>query len=271
MMSNPSLAAASLLAKKLAVPRTAAFLDFRVGEAGNLGADFSAATRAAELFYRVADRLGIKIGIALTDNSSFPCSALGRLESLHLLILSISVNDPLPKIDSQHLATCIELAAHACVLTRPDTSVDDRREQIQSSLRCGGVKRTFVRHLRAQGSSLEAVERAMDIRDAQQLQTLYAQRSGFWYPPSLARVSDWFKSTQRAIVRDHPITASAERQLGFRLLVTPGEPVDDNQPVAELRIPRRVGFGEVPEFLSGLVTERPVEASTRKMQIVPNR
>jgi thymidine phosphorylase len=249
LMSNAGLAAASLLGKKLAVPGTVASFDFRVGPAGNIGADHGEACEAAHLFREVSSRLGLQISITLTDCIELPCSALGRLEALHLLWLVIN-GDNVLDIDRRHVDSCVQLAARACHLGTLRDSPSDWERRLRRSIRSGDVKRAFVMHLEAQGSTMENLVDVLQARHSQQTIRIVAALDGFWYPPPALAVAEWFKTEQRNLQKMEQV--SVREQLGLRMIVSPGAQVNRGQPVVEMRCPRSNRSETVPPaWLSG--------------------
>jgi thymidine phosphorylase len=157
LMENRFLAAASLLSKKIAVSKCPAVFDFRIGETGNVGATRDAAIRSAELFHAVAERLGLPIGTVLTDNTTFPCSALGRIESLELTVRLLRRDQSALAIDAAHLTTCLTLTAEALTLVkRGDARA--AAELAHEALASGRAEEAFYRHLSAQGGSRTALD-----------------------------------------------------------------------------------------------------------------
>ncbi len=240
LMANPALAAASLLAKKLAVPGTHAAFDFRVGATGNIGPNAERAHAAAKFFLRVSERIGLRISITLTDNSTFPCSALGRLESLDLLWHILQARPPRTRLDERHVDTCIKIAARAYLLAIPGHSESAAADRARDLLASGAIRAVFIRHLQTQGATVEGLNEVMSARAAQRVWTVTADRGGYWAAPDLALTKSVFKSAQSLLEREGG-PSEAHRQLGVRLLVDAGESVARGQPVLEVRYPDQLG------------------------------
>ena len=254
MMANPALAASSLLAKKLAVPGSSACFDFRVGTTGNIGANFESARQTAKLFQSIAKRLGIKISVVLTDNNSFPCSALGRLESLNLLWALIAKERPVGKLDSEHLQTCVRLSDYACTLADPSSTPTKHEKNLYDLLRTGHVLETFEKHLAAQGTDLEQFKNVMKLRETMTRTLIFAPETGFWIPPNLDFVKEWFKQCHKTVEKNIRLTAPvAAKQLGFRLLADPGSRVSKGDPVIEVRFPSNTTLILKHELLVGSI------------------
>lgn len=236
MMENRGLAAASLLAKKFAIPGVMACFDFRVGASGNIGSDVASAREAAVLFHRVAHRLGIRIRIALTDNRVFPSSAMGRLESLFFLHSVLAGESLELKLDQAHVSACVKLAASACEMAKPNLSVEDYERTITRAVSEKGVLETLKTHLIAQGASVASLGQAFAARNEQSVLTIRSEEVGFWFPPPLVNVKDWFKAWQRENdAANRKANHGLCSQVGLRLLATPGERVGKSQPLVELR------------------------------------
>jgi len=108
----PSLVAASLLAKKIAVDVKIAGLDIRVAAHGNFGHNWAEASRNATLFLTAAEIVGIKAVPVLTDARYLFQPYLGRCESL-LAMMDIFNNDANEWLTA-HVSTCKSLAL-ACI------------------------------------------------------------------------------------------------------------------------------------------------------------
>jgi len=252
-MANPALAAVSLLAKKVAVKGASALFDVRVGLTGNVGHSPEEARSAAQLFHDVARELNLEIGTALTDNDSFPSTALGRLESLDLLIQMLRGNPMDNELDSAHLDTCISLAAAALELaTKADTA--DSQIAVKGALRSGVAYQLFLRHLRAQGASEAALDQAISERARQRVESFASEAAGYWRPPPLLKAKDWIKQNQQRGPLD------IEHQIGYRLSASPGQWVEKGDVVAEVRIPTNRDLAP-PSWLAGRVEEHPISAN----------
>jgi len=264
-MANPQLAAASLLAKKLATPNTCAVFDFRLGPAGNIGSTLAATRRAKTLLLRIADLLALRVDAAITEDRVFPCTALGRLESLFLL-WRIVENRKLLRIDNDHLRLCIAISAKACHLADPEKlSVDEITMQLHRLLRNGEVKRRFLLHLEAQGATLKGFEQLLGTRDTQRVIPLHSQTAGYWLPPDLNRAKQWIKQEQERADRMLASSTLVERQVGLRLCQSPGAKVRRGEVVVKLRYPHQLAAAETPLWLTGTAQR---SAVLRGMQLL---
>lgn len=254
LMRHPALAAASLLAKKVAVPGTAATFDFRIGPSGNIADDFDGGRAVARLFHEVADKLGILCAVVLTDNRSFPSSALGRLESLALVWELLNGGAMPSQLDKQHLAECISIAAvcFGLVLGKGNAPTP---EVIESRIRDGSVKSTLIAHLEAQGASLAALDEVLNIRTEAHRVTLTAPSAGYWKAPPLDDAKEWIKREQDEFTKTRRRNqGGANLQVGIRLLATPGEWVEKDQPVVDVRVPRDSAVAIPAALLRGQIT-----------------
>ena len=255
MMANPQLATASLLAKKLATPNTCAVFDFRVGVAGNIGNTFAAARRTKQLFLSVADKLDLHVEVVLTEGRVFPSSALGRLESLFLLWQILS-NGDLLRVDKDHLSLCINISAKACRLANPEKlSFSKITTQLQQLLRSGEVKRRFLLHLAAQGTTRRSFEELLKCRVNQQVMSICCRGSGHWIPPDLNRAKEWVKCEQNRLGKGVARRKSIEAQIGLSLCRTPGAKVKRGDVVTQLRYPQRLVVANIPSWLGGTVAQ----------------
>ena len=269
-MRHPTLATASLLAKKLMVPGTHALFDFRLGPAGNI-ADTTARTREiADLFVQVAFHLRIPTAIVVTDCSGFLSSALGRLESLSLLCDILQGKPTLNELDTQHLDTCVTMSNYARALT-DQSSFESASTDIKALLQDGSVWRKFLSHLHAQGSDEVELRSALAKRQASRVHTIHASNQGFWEPPDVNKVKTWLKQQQTSL-DDNNVPAmnhsSSAPQIGLRLLVNPGATVQKEEPVIEIRIPPQAEFDSFPSFLAGAVRKEPRQPRPQILDII---
>lgn len=151
----PALAAASLLAKKLAMGLHAVGLDVRVGPHGNFGSTLEEARFNARLFCDAAREVGIR-AVAFLSRSMEPEQPwIGRGEALVAVaqVLNGVATDDL----AAHAARCFAMARETARLVGMD------KEQM------GATPLTvFADNLLAQGSSLEAFrQRAAETADFQ--------------------------------------------------------------------------------------------------------
>ncbi len=259
-MANPALGAVSLLAKKLAVPGCVAVFDFRVGPTGNIGDSPAAAQAAAELFHSVASILGMRIGTVLTDNRVFPSSAMGRLESLHLLVRLLEGRTPDVALDAEHYETCVSIAAGALELTLGCDGAT-AQERVEACVASGDCHALLLRHLAAQGASEGGLRKILALRDEQAVQKLVADDSGYWSPPPLIGAKRWIKAEQAKL------GLAADYQIGLRLRVSPGSEVQQGQVVAEVRLPPVASGLSVPSWLGGSVQKAPIESNDGVMAV----
>ena len=130
----PSLVAASLLAKKLAVGVKIAGLDIRVAQHGNFGENWEIATNNAILFEKTAEMLGIKAFPVLTDARHLYQPYIGRRESL--MALQDFFENTATEWLEEHCITCKSLAltcvpeeSRLCAAKAPRSSLRQHFEQ----------------------------------------------------------------------------------------------------------------------------------------------
>jgi len=234
MTRHTGLAAASLLSKKLAVGSPVAAFDFRIGPVGNITDNYEDAEQAAEVFFEAFEHLGLKIAITLTDNSSFQCSALGRLESLDLLWSILNRSTDLSAIDTHHLNVCVEIAARAYWLAVENLKFEDAVNRLQDLVHGGAVLQLLDRHLKAQGSCLNSLRQLLDEFGRQPRIRLCSGGTGFWRPPDLMLLKKWFAETARVSTSEEGGLGS---EIGVHLLATPGQWIKAGQEVVEIGCP----------------------------------
>ncbi len=223
----PVLAAASLLAKKLAVGVKCVGLDIRIGSHGNFGKSRAEARKNATMFCEAARLLGIS-AVAFLGVKMAPLQPwIGRGESLVALAKVLNL---LPYDDDEiwlenHSIDCYCMAA--CMSDSPDLERHEQ-ERLSPNMICD-ARRVFESHLIAQGTSIHVfIDRTKQILSAPRF-TLKAESSGF-FQINLARLRDVLVSMQT--VDGHNCFKDPA---GVKLLVMPGEAVVADQPIATLR------------------------------------
>lgn len=147
----PTLVAASLLSKKLAVGVKIAGLDIRVAPHGNFGRSMIQAQRNADLFTEAANSLKLVGRPVLTDGSMPYQPYIGRAEAIAAVaaVLSGSADAWL----QEHVELCRMLSS-ITVLTSRRAAVDSASlEELQ---------RWFLANLNAQGANEEAFAAVVD-------------------------------------------------------------------------------------------------------------
>ena len=256
----PHLIAASLLAKKLVVHGTVAAFDFRVGRSGNVGDTVEAATQTAQVFIATAQAVGVPVTPVLTNNMTFPSTAMGRLEMLHLLN-ELLRGHPSNTVDAEHVRTCLTLASHAIALCHAGRNPSAITRELTLLLQQGEVHRLFLRHIEAQGGTSEALDQALRDREHCKLIVVRSTGTGFWQPEDLNDLKQWFIDTQRKLAGSSAVPES-KQQLGVRLGVAPGTFVKTGDAVAEIRLPHSdIPIGRGEKLLRGKLSSTPFEAT----------
>ena len=160
----PSLAAASLLSKKVAVGIKTIGLDVRVGPYGNFGTNFAEARVFSQLFCKSARLLGISSVAFLTDASGPAQPWLGRGESLVALAKCLEYQGFANTGCSwlkRHAAECFEMARVVSVLAAK-TNNDSLLSRLSSPPQLKQIREALARHLVAQGSSEKALRSRLE-------------------------------------------------------------------------------------------------------------
>jgi len=122
-------------------------------------------------------------------------------------------------------------------------------------------------HLIAHGSSLVAFEEVIAIRERQERIPIMARTTGYWSAPDLNEIKSWFKIQQA--VMNQLSGAEVYRQVGYRLLVTPGTFVRAKEIVAEVRAPKNTKLTNIPDCLAGRASAEPTLKSLRATLVEP--
>jgi thymidine phosphorylase len=162
----PALAAASLLAKKIACGVRFAGLDVRVAPHGNFGKTFQEARQSAQLFCAAAAAAGIRAVAILTDARRPYQPYIGRGEAL--VALKAIFDGRAECLLAEHGDRCRLMAEHVASLA------GQRRSGRAIDL--GGI---FAQNLEAQGSSSAAFEQKVYAIGAEHRRGVLAEQSGF--------------------------------------------------------------------------------------------
>ncbi|MBI4721167.1 MAG: hypothetical protein HY770_08125 [Chitinivibrionia bacterium] len=216
----PTLVAASLLSKKLAVGVRYAGLDIRVAPHGNFGGDWQTASANGRLFVSAARMLGIEAAPILT-NASFPYQPyLGRRESL-VALDDIFRGEASPWLHA-HSETC-RMLAMACLPS-------DLRGKL-ASLSTGELRRHFKNNVVAQGGSPDDFDEIVAETRRMHSSCIAASQDGFCSYP-LGGLRDVLVQWQMMSRCEHKLFPDP---VGIILLVPPGGWVAKGTPIATVR------------------------------------
>jgi thymidine phosphorylase len=221
----PTLAAASLLSKKIAVGVTRVGLDVRVGAHGNFGATDVEARANGWLFCAAARLVGIHATAFLGSSRPVAQPWIGRGESLVALALSTGLLDPYDNNTqwlSLHARRCCEMAA-----TTAEASTGALGGAIPS---VAGLRDALTAHLAAQGATLDAFRARVDAVARSPLQPIDATGNGT-LEIDLAVLRDSIVELQR----NGDSSASFTDPCGIRLLKEPRARVTSGEQLALLR------------------------------------
>jgi len=169
----PTLAAASILSKKVAVGVRAVALDVRVGPYGNFGSSWSDARKNAQLFCDAAKILGIEAVAVLSSAVDTIQPLIGRGEALIGLAVATGLIElTVPGLD-RHLKHC-RFLADAVPSRNASLSQSGRSNLVTSA----SWRADLARHLRAQGSSIEELMRRVYDVQNQRRHTICARSEG---------------------------------------------------------------------------------------------
>lgn len=217
----PTLVAASLLSKKIAVGLTTACLDVRVAHHGNFGRTMAEAEENATMFARAAALVGIAGRPVLTDGSTPYQPYVGRKEALAALadVFSSTADSWL----QEHVETCRRLSIAAAPA--------DRAPLIQAA-EAGDLRHAFMENVAAQGAEEEAFSEAVrKARGGARLEIL-ADGDG--------RVSVSLEAVRRCLVAAQATGPNKDVAFpdpaGVILLKRPGDVVLKGEALATVRV-----------------------------------
>jgi thymidine phosphorylase len=131
----------------------------------------------------------------------------------------------------------------------------DSEREISGLLDSGKVWKVFIHHIEAQGASVDALTKVLDSSSVRRMLTLSAAADGFWIPPPMHVVKDWLKQEQMRLDEVGLRGRVGGDQIGFRLLVAPGDRVEKGQAVAKVMVPPNIDVMFDRELLQGAVTK----------------
>lgn len=222
LQTVPTLVAASLLSKKLAVGVKTAGLDIRVAPHGNFGRTMVEASENAVLFVQAARLLGLDGRPMLTDGSVPYQPYIGRSEALAALadIFTGTANSWL----LEHVETCRRLSLAA---------VSDECAPLIISASIEDLYRSFKANVVAQGASEAAFEQAvLKVRNATNLEIL-ADKEGK-ASVSLEGIRRLLVSAQSAVVSKD--IGEFSDPVGITLQKRPGDAVVKGDVLAMVRV-----------------------------------
>jgi thymidine phosphorylase len=235
----PTLVAASLLSKKLAVGVLTAGLDVRVAPHGNFGKTMAEAQENAELFAQAARLLGISARPLLTDGSVPYQSYIGRSEALAAL------DDVFSGVADrwllQHVETCRRLAMAAVPAESASLIEKSRAEDLY---------RAFLGNIVAQGTNEIAFKNAVTkVRGANVLELRAAADGEVQVSLELIRRALVAAQVQAATVgQDYPDPA------GLILRKRPGSTARKGEVLAVVRIDIQTMQRNLIQALSKAIT-----------------
>lgn len=217
----PTLVAASLLSKKIAVGLTTAGLDVRVAGHGNFGRSMDEAEENAQMFARAAELVGIVGRPVLTDGSSPYQPYIGRNEALAALADVFSgVASPWLL---EHRETCRRLSIAAAPA--------DKAPLIQAA-EGAALRGAFMDNLAAQGADEAAFDDAVRKAHSGPRIQILADGDG--------RVSVSLEAIRRCLVVAQAIVSDAgpifPDPAGVILLKRPGDVAHKGEAVASVRV-----------------------------------
>jgi thymidine phosphorylase len=217
----PTLVAASLLSKKLAVGVRQAGLDIRVAAHGNYGKTWNEARLNAKLFIEAARLLSIEAYPVMTD-ARYPYQPfIGRSEAL------VALNDLFTSTASewleQHYKLCRDIALNCA-------SGVGRKEILRASR--SDLRKYFDRNLIAQGALPGAFDRLVETIKGRHLHQLRATTDGF-VRFSLEGIRQVLVAWQK---KDERPDLAFPDPVGLILLRRPGEWVNKGEMLGSVRI-----------------------------------
>lgn len=218
----PVLAAASLLAKKIAVGVAHVGLDVRIGPHGNFGTTLESARSNAMLFCAAAECVGISAIAFLTDAERVPQPWIGRGESLVALAIALGMEQAANSSTwtDSHVSDCYRMAAYtAGIDVTSFVGAESTRHLAVHALES---------HLVAQGASADAFRARVSAVLASPRTTIRADRSG-------VLTLDLDRLRAAMVAAQVESGGAFSDPVGLELLERPRTLVEEGQPLARLR------------------------------------
>jgi len=234
----PTLVAASLLSKKLAVGLTTAGLDVRVAAHGNFGRSMAEAEENAQMFAHAAELVGIVGRPVLTDGSTPYQPYIGRKEALAALA-DIFSGTASPWL-LEHVETCRRLSIAAAPA--------DRVSLIQAA-QSADLRRAFMVNVAAQGADEQAFDDA--VRKARRVRLEIVADCDGCVSVSLEAVRRCLVAAQAA---DETTGSRFPDPAGMVLLKRPGETARRGEALARVRVDSELLVGTLNRDLRAAVT-----------------
>jgi pyrimidine-nucleoside phosphorylase len=217
----PTLVAASLLAKKIAVGVKFAGLDVRVSPHGNFGRNREEATLNAKLFIQAARNVGIEATPVLTPGSLPYQPYIARKDSIAAVYLALSGND------APWLRRHVDLCRSLSVAVLPERLRAAARHATLDDL-----KKRFDENLRAQSATWGDFERAAEECQKSKRIAVRVVRDGYC-SYDLLKLRDAMVGWQRRHT-DSPLRFPDP--VGVVLMRQPGVWVTKGEEVAAVRV-----------------------------------
>lgn len=215
----PTLVAASLLAKKLAVGVGRVGLDVRVAPHGNFGQTWADARRNAHMFVATANRLGVVATAILTDGVQPYQPFIGRKEAL--VALWFLFESMAPAWLQEHWELCWTLAAASLPYSALPAA--------EKANATGYGREHFEGNLIAQGTSYAHFRSTAEATLAAHNRVIKARRDGF-VVYQLEAIRSAFVQAQTQLR-----TSAFSDPIGLILQRRPGEYVSAGDSIATLR------------------------------------
>ncbi len=215
----PTLVAASLLSKKLAVGVATAGLDIRVAPHGNFGRSFDEAGRNARMYEEAASSLGISGRPVLTDGSVPYQAYIGRSEAL--IAMKIIFDGAADSWLQEHVDLCRQLSAAAAPVER-ETIADTTT---------ASLRQAFVANLVAQGATESGFLRVAELAADRHDRAIVAENDGA-VVISLEGVRKTLTAAQTAATGNKDYADP----VGVILRQRPGDMVQRGQVLATVRV-----------------------------------
>jgi thymidine phosphorylase len=226
------LIASSIMSKKIAEGTGSLVLDVKVGT-GAFMPDVASARELAETMVELGNAHGVRTSALLTRMDTPLGRAVGNAVEVAESVATLHGDGPADLVEMT-LALATEMLALAGLDAEPAAALAD-----------GRALERYRAMIAAQGG-----DPAAELPSAEHTEFVRAQTSG-WLRVLDARavgVAAWRLGAGRARKED-PVSAAA----GIICLVKPGDPVDEGEPVLELRSDDPARFGRALEALAGAV------------------
>ena len=229
------LLASSIMSKKLAEGANALVLVVKCGD-GAFMKDAAGARALAEAMQAIGTRAGVRTEAVITDMDSPLGVAVGNALEIVECIQVLKGEGP-----ADVLGVMTRLATRMLILAEVEHEDAAAAAHVASVLQSGKALETFVKMVERQGGDPRIVDDPSRLPISESVELVRASRAGI---VQRMRSSDIGRASNVLGAGRSRVDASIDHGVGLRLLAKPGDRVERDQPLIELRHRGRRGVDD---------------------------